>query len=522
MKPWAVALARPVPRSLTLASIGLGFFVLAVDSLLLTAGGPSVAGELRGIELVGWLFTAYLLMWTITGPLFGKLSDIHGRRPVLVAGLVVNALGALLAAQAQTMEQVIACRLIQGIGAGAMGPVSYTAAGDLFPPAKRALGQVLFAVVYMVAALVAPPLGGWLVAGPSWRAIFVVDAALSVAAAVAIGLTLREQIERRSHRLDLAGAAALMVGAGSLMLALGQASREGTWASPVQLALYALAAIGMVVFVRVERRAPEPLVPLTLFRSRVIAGSCLVTLSMGACVWAYTAFVPLFVQGVLDRSPFEAGLVALPMNFGWLVTNILVVPLLARWGYRTAGVGGMGALVVGCAILASNGPENPLAYPLVLLALLVQGFGLGFVSPVVVVAVQNAVPWGERGTATAGATFFRSFGPALLISALQAVLNARMVAELAGRGAGLAEGGAVRLSQANALLSPELRATVPPAVLDSMRAALEVGLRETYWLIVVVGLLGCLAAFLLPGGNPERHVWRDQSRPEPRPREAAG
>jgi MFS family permease len=516
MKSWAVALARPVPRSLTLASIGLGFFVLAIDSSLLTAGGPSLAGELRGIELVGWLFTAYLLMWTITGPLFGKLSDIHGRRPILVAGLLINALGALLAAQAQSMEQVIACRLIQGVGAGAMGPVSYTAAGDLFPPAKRAMGQVLFSVMYLLAALVAPPLGGWLVAGPSWRAIFLVDAALSVAAAVAIGLTLRDQIERRSHRLDLAGAAALMVASGSLMLALAQASLGGTWASPVQLALYALAAVGTLVFVRVERRAPEPLVPLTLFRSRAISGSCLVTLSMGACVWAFTAFVPLFVQGVLDGSPFEAGLAALPMNLAWLVTNILAVPWLWRWGYRAASVGGMVALVVGCAMLALIGPENPLAYPLVLLAMLVQGIGLGFVNTVVVVAVQNAVPWGERGTATAAATFFRSFGPALLISGLQAMLNSRMVAELAERSAGLAEGGAARLDQANALLSPELRASVPPAVLDSMRAALEVGLHETYWLIAAVGVLGCLAAFLLPGGNPERHVWREQPRPDPR------
>jgi hypothetical protein len=201
------------------------------------------------------------------------------------------------------------------------------------------------------------------------------------------------------------------------------------------------------------------------------------------------------------------------------------VPWLWRWGYRAASVGGMAALVAGCAILAVIGPASSLAYGLVLLAMLVQGLGLGFVNTVVIVAVQNAVPWGERGTATAGATFFRSFGPALVISGLQATLNARVAAELAERGAelqGLAAAGSVRLDQANALLSPELRATVPPAVLDAMRAALEVGLHQTYWLIVVVGLLGCLAAFLLPGGSPERHVWREQPRPEPRPHEAAG
>jgi MFS family permease len=510
-----------VPRTLTLASIGLGFFAPALDSLLLAAGGPTIAGELRGIELVGWLFTAYLLMWTITGPLFGKLSDIHGRRPVLVVGLLVFALGALLAAQAQSMEQVIACRLVQGLGAGAVGPTSYTAAGDLFPPAKRAAAQIVFSVMYMVAAVVAPPLSGWLVEGPGWRALFVVDAAVAAVAALAIGLTLRERIEPRVHRLDLGGAAALMVASGSLMLALAQASLQGTWTSPLQLALYALAVVGTLVFVRVERGAPEPLVPLTLFRNRVIGASCLVTLSLGACVWAYNAFVPLFVQGVLGGTPFQAGMVSIPMNLAWLVTNILVVPVLARWGYRIASVAGMAALVAGYAMLTQIGPENSSSYSLVLLAMLVQGLGLGFVNTIVIVAVQNAVPWGERGTATAGATFFRSFGPALVISALQATLNARVAAELAAGGAGLAELGAIRLNQANALLSPELQAAVPPAVLDSMRAALEVGLHQTYWLIVAVGLLGCLAAFLLPGGNPERHVWRDQPRPDRRPREAA-
>jgi EmrB/QacA subfamily drug resistance transporter len=516
--------ARPVPRSWTLASIGLGFFVPAFDSLLLTAGGPTLAGELRGIELVGWLFTAYLLMWTVTGPLFGKLSDLHGRRPILVVGLGFFVLGSLPAVLAQSMEQVIACRLVQGIGAGAIGPVSYTAAGDLFPPAQRAKAQLLFSIVYFVAAVLAPPLGALLVVNFSWRAIFLVDVALGLLAVACIAYTLREQVERRAHRLDLAGAAALMVGAGALMLALAVASREGTWASPAQLGLYALAVVSTMAFVWQERRTSEPLVPLHLFHSRVIAGSCLVTLSLGACVWTYSAFVPLFVQGVLDGSPLQAGLASVPINVGWLLTNILAVPLLWRWGYRAATVGGMAALVAGFAVLAQVESGQSLAYPLVLVAMLVQGLGLGFASTVVVVAVQNAVPWDERGAVTAGATFFRSFGPSLLISALQTILNARVATELAARRVELDQLSSVGLAGAgltNALVAPELRASLAPAALDQLRAALEVSLHQTFWLLSAVALLGCLAAFLLPGGSPERHVWREEATAA-RPREARG
>jgi MFS family permease len=499
---------RPVPRRATLAALGLAFCVLAFDGLLVTTAGPSIAGELRGVEWVGWLFTAYLLTWTVTGPLFGKLADLHGRRPILLVGLAITIGGDLFAAAAGSMEQLIACRLVQGVGAGAIGPVAYTAGGDLFPPAKRAKAQVLFSLSYLVAAIVAPPLGGWLVLSVTWRAIFLAIAALAAFAALAVALTLRDRETRRAHRLDWAGAATLVVGAGSLLLALAWASRVGDWLSPPQLVLYALALLGSAAFLAVERRAAEPLVPLALFRERIVVGSCLVTLAMGACVWAYNPFVPLFVQGVLKGQPFQAGLVSLPINVGWLATNILAVPLLWRWGYRTTSLLGMLALAAGFALLSRIAPEAAFAYPLVLLAMLVQGLGLGFVNTAVVVAVQNAVPWGERGVATAAATFFRSFGPALFISALQALLNARVAAELAAA-PGLALGTG-RVGQANALLTPDLRASLSAAALDTVRAALEVGLHQTFALLGAVALVGCLATLLLPGGNPERHVWEGE------------
>jgi len=509
---------RGVARPLVLFSLGLGFLVLALDNLMVTGAGPTIAGEFRGLELIGWLFTAFLLTWTVTGPLFGKLADLYGRRPVLLVGLGIHAAGSLLAGCSQAMEQVIAARLVQGVGAGAIQTVAYTAGADLFPPAQRARAQALFTFVYLVAAVAAPLLTGLLVDRVSWRAIFLVDIVLAAAASGGVGLTLREPAGRRPARLDLAGAAALIVGAGALLLALAEVSRTGQWNAPVPLGLSTLALAGAVAFFWLEGRAADPLVPLALFRNRIVLGSCLVVLAMAACLWSYNAFVPVLVQGVLGGGPFQASLVSLPINAAWLVANLLAMPLLWRWSYRKTCLAGMLILGAGYVILAlvgrgelgPGGGFAPAAYALVLLGMAVQGVGLGFVNTAAVVAVQNAVPWSARGTATAAAQFFRSFGPAVVISVLQVGMNARLASELAARGlppeqlAGAPAGG----SLANALLAPALQASLSPAALASVQQALEVALHQTFWLLVGVAALGGLLAGLLPGGHPETHVWR--------------
>jgi len=509
----AVAAERgPPPPKLALFALGLGFVVLALDSLMVAGAGPTIAGELHGVELLGWLFTGALLMWTCTGPLFGKLADVYGRRPILLVGLGVFSVGALIASQAQTMEQLIAARLVQGVGSAGVQSACYTAGADLYPPPERAKAQVLFSVVYLLGSLVAPPLTGVLIAEVSWRAIFLVTVALGVTASICVWLALPEHVERQEHRLDLAGAAALIVGGGSLMLALAQGGRQGDWGAPSQLALYALGVIGTATFLWLESRAPEPLVPLKMFHNRIILGACVVILAMGAGLWSYSAFVPLLVQGVLGRSPFEASLVALPSNTAWLVTNILAVPLIWQWGYRVICLMGMILLALGFVILAFVGQDVPLAYEVVLLGMTIVGSGLGFVNTAAIVAVQNAVPWGERGTATAAGQFCRSFGPTMFISVLQALLNGQVVAQLVARGVAVDQlaTGASRTGQANALLAPELRAALSPAVLENLREALEVSLHQTFGLVAAVVALGCLAVWLLPGGHPEAHVWREQ------------
>jgi EmrB/QacA subfamily drug resistance transporter len=508
-------------RARSLSAVGLVFGVMALDVIMVGGAGPRIAADLRGLDLLGWLFTAFLLAWTVTGPIFGKLADWYGRRPVLLAGLAFQIGGALLASQAAAMEQAIAGRFLQGIGAGAIMPVAYTAGADLYPPAERAKSQAVFSVVYFIASAIGPPLTGFLVDSVDWRAIFVVNAALGALAAAILWWLMVERVEREPHRLDVLGAALLMVGLGALLLALALAGRGVDWAAPSQIALYLLGIAGCAAFVWWEARVAEPLVPLSLFRNRVVLGSCLVTLLMGSCLWTTNAFVPLLVQGVQGGSAFQATLLSLPVNLFWLVSSALAVPLLWRWGYRQTSAVGMACVVLSFVVLALAGRESDLGYTLVLAGVGIGGLGLGFVNSAVTVAVQNAVPWAERATATSALQVFRQLGPSAVIAALQTLLNAQFAAHVAAQGIAAATLGASAGAQANALLAPDLQAALPPATLEALRTALGLALDQTFWLIAAIALLGCVAVLLLPGGHPAKHVYRGEAATTPGPARAA-
>jgi MFS family permease len=514
-----VVALTPAQRTRALGALGLAFGVLALDVTMVAGAAPRMAGDLRGVELLGWFFTVFLLGWTVAAPLAGKLADLHGRRPVLLGGLALHAAGAALVAPAASMEQAIACRVLAGAGAGAIMAASYTAAGDLYPPAQRARAQVLFAVVYLLASLIGPPLTGVLAGQVTWRAIFVVDILVALMAMAAIAMLFRERVARGPRRLDLVGAATLGLATGATVVALALVSR-GADAPPAALVgLGALAVLGAAAFVWTETHVAEPLVPLGVFRGRVVLGACLVTLLMGSCIWSISAFVPLQVQGVLGGSTFEAALISAPYNATWLVTAVLAVPLLWRWGYRRLSVVGMAGVAAGFGILLLVGRAGAAPYALVLVGVGVIGLGLGFANTAVTVAVQNAVPWTQRATVTAVQQLFRQLGPSVTIALLQMGLNARLAAELAARGAaadvqGLGGG---RVAQANALLAPELTARLTPAALEALRGALESALHQTFALLVGVGLLGCLAVWLLPGGHPAEHVYREAAPPAEAP-----
>jgi hypothetical protein len=315
--------------------------------------------------------------------------------------------------------------------------------------------------------------------------------------------------------VDWLGALLLTVGAGAVLIAVAQASRGGGWTTPLQLALYATAAVALPLFVWQETRAPEPLVPFALLRRRVILGSYLIMLVVGGMVVAWQPFVPLFVQGVLELGPAAAGLLALPYNGAWMLTNAIAPSLFWRWGYRLTCMLGLGIMAVGYLLLIIPDRSLPVAYPVVLLALGVFGAGVGFANTASAVAVQNAVPWSQRGVGTSGHQFCRFLGASLLVAVAATLVNGRLGDELAARGVdpggpdGMADT-ASRVAQASALLTSETRAALPADTLAAMQAALEVTLRDGYVFIAAAAGVGLQLALLIPGGRGEAHVWREE------------
>jgi EmrB/QacA subfamily drug resistance transporter len=450
---------------------------------------PSVVGELGGLPLYAWAFAAYMLAATVTVPIHGKLADLHGRKPVLLAGLALFLVGSFACGHAGSMGELILWRAVQGLGAGAIQPVTLTIVGDLFDVHERARMQGVFGAVWGIAGLVGPLLGGAIVHTVGWRWIFWVNLPFGLASAAVLALAYHERPERHEHQLDVGGAALLCVAVLAALLAAR--SREvGLVAIPVAL----VAGAG---FVLVERRAREPLLPLDLFSQRVIAVTSGASVLMGAAMLATVTYVPLWVQSVLGGSPTVAGAAIAPMAVGWPLASIVSGRLLPRLGYRRLLVAGFATTAVAALLLALA--LRPGAHVVLVQALTaLYGVGLGLANTPLVISIQTSVPWNRRGVATASTMFFRTIGGTLAVGLLGGVL-----AHAVG-GAGLGADAAEKL------LGPE-RATLDPAVLAAISGALQRAMGLVFW----TGAVIAAATFAVVLGFPHVEIPARAPRPAP-------
>ncbi len=467
---------KPTNRPLTVVALLLGMFLAAMEMTVVSTAMPTAVGDLGGVHLYAWAFSAYMLTATVTVPIHGKLADLRGRKPVLLAGLGLFLAGSFACGQATSMQGLIAARALQGLGAGAVQPVAVTIVGDLFDVRERARWQGVFGSVWGLAGLVGPLLGGAIVHVLSWRWVFYVNLPFGLASAVVLTFAFHERVERRDHRLDIPGALLLSV---AVLAALLSARSAAAAALGLPVALAATAA-----FLAVERRTPEPLLPLDLFRQRVIAVSSAIGALVGAAMISMVTYVPLYVQSVLGGSPTGAGTAIAPMAIGWPVASALSGRLLPRLGYRTLIRGGLlltASAALGIALLLRPG-ANPLLPRLLTGA---YGLGLGFANTPLIIAVQSSVPWNRRGVATASTMFFRTIGGTLAVGILGGIL----AATLAGSGAAPAS--------VDRLLGPE-RSQLPVDLLRALASVLEGGLTHIFWAIFALACLAVAASFYFP------------------------
>ena len=491
---------------ITLATL-VGTFLAALDSTVVGTAMPTVIGELGGLELYPWAFAAYLLAATVTGPVFGKLSDTYGRKPVYLAGIFLFLLGSVLAGTSQSMAALITFRTLQGLGAGAVQPVAITIVGDIFELETRARIQSLFGAVWGISAVVGPAAGGFITDLISWRWVFYVNVPFGIVAAVLLATTLTESFERRERSVDYLGTALLTGGLVAVLLALLGGART---LSVATLALFFGGVGVLALFVLVERRVVDPVVPLELFAERIIAVSALGNLAMGGVLLGVSVYVPLFVQGGLGGTAITAGAAVASLSIGWPVGSFVGGRLLLLAGYRTTLLLGSALIAAGSALCVPLGRETSLAH--VVLAVVVLGVGLGFSSTSYLVSVQNAVPWGRRGVTTSSVVFFRTVGGSLGVAVMGAFLNASLgeryraaVARAAGGDAALER----LLSDPNALLQPALRSRIPEAAYSEVAGALASSLSPAFWVLLFFGLSALAVATLFPRGTAKDLVSRE-------------
>jgi EmrB/QacA subfamily drug resistance transporter len=400
--------------------------LVAIDSTILATAVPSIVKDLGGFNQFPWLFSIYLLAQAVSVPVYAKLSDVIGRKPIILLGIGLFLLGSILCGFAWSMPALIAFRGLQGLGAGAVQPMAVTIAGDIYTVAERARVQGYLASVWAISAVVGPTLGGFFSQFLSWRWIFYVNVPLCFLAAWMLLRAFHETVEHRKHRVDYLGAALLTVSLSLLILAVLEGGQAWEWNSPQSIGSFGIGAALLVGFVLAERRAAEPVLPLWVLSRRLLLTTALLSLGVGAILIGLTSYVPTYLEGVLHVTPFLAGLTLAVLTIGWPISATLSGRLYLRIGFRNTVLIGMVFVVGGTATLAVLAFAPSVI--LVALCCLVVGLGLGLVATPGLIVAQASVAWNERGVVTGTNLFARSIGSAVGVAIFGAVGNAIIVA----------------------------------------------------------------------------------------------
>lgn len=412
-------------RGPVLISLMLTTALVALDSTIIATAVLTIVDDLGGFTSFPWLFSVYLLAQAVSTPIYGKLADLFGRKPVMLWGIGVFCVGSVLCASAWSMPALIAFRAVQGLGAGAVQPMGLTIAGDIYTLAERAKAQAYLASVWGMSAVVGPTLGGLFSEYLSWRWIFWVNVPLCALAAV---MLIRNFVEpprtRNRPRIDYLGATFLSVGAALLILGLLEGGQAWAWGSPVGFGVFAVAAVALGLFVLVESRAKDPVLPLWVLTSRVLVASSLVAVSIGAIVMGLASYVPTFAQGVLGTGALVGGFALAALTVGWPVSAALAGRLYLRLGFRSTALVGGALTLIGTAATTQLGTGSQVWH--VAAACFVTGAGLGLAATPTLIASQTSVDWEERGVVTATNMFARSLGSAVGVAIFGALANGRL------------------------------------------------------------------------------------------------
>jgi EmrB/QacA subfamily drug resistance transporter len=462
---------------LVTAGIMLSLFLASMESTVVATAMPTIVSDLGGLEHYAWVFSAYMLASTTTVPLYGKLSDLYGRRNLYIIAMTIFLTGSILCGRAASMTELILARGLQGVGAGGIMPLAFIMIGEMFTLEQRAKMQGLFSGVWGVSSIAGPLLGGLLVDQFSWRWVFYINVPLGLLAAGLVGFAWRDQIRVHGRPVvDYAGAALLTLSVVTLLL--GLTVPPGT---PTSWMLIAAAVILFALLLWVENRAADPILPLHLFRGRLFSIAVTQGLLTGWALFGSISFIPLFVQSVLMTSATQAGITISPMLLGWVGASIIGTRLLLRVGYRPLAILGTATLVVGAFLMTTVHANISQAQLMVYVTLM--GIGMGLSVPSFLIAVQTTVERRHLGTATSTMQFSRSIGGTLGVSVMGAALSASLAANLSASG--------LSLDLISQLLDPL------PGAQATINAAGRIAVANAINLVFVIAFVASLLALVV-------------------------
>ncbi len=477
-------------RPLVLASVMLAMFIGAVEATIVSTAMPSISAELGGFSKYSWVFSAYLLMSTVTVLLYGKLSDIFGRKPIFAVGIILFLLGSLLCGLATSMDQLIFFRFIQGMGAGAVLPIATTIVGDIYSAEERAKIQGYLSSVWGISAVTGPAIGGILVATIGWEYVFWVNIPLGILALTGVLLFLVEPVNSKKPSVDYTGAALLTLALSMFLYWLIEGGVGFDWASVQSSLLLGGALVIFSLFIFVERKAKDPMMPFSIWRNKSILFANLVSLFTGIILIGVSSYLPAYVTGVMEQSAIIAGFTLTAMSIGWPIAAFFSGRLLLKIGYfQTSLLGGV-SLVVGTVLFVLMQPSfGPLWAAM---SSFFIGVGMGLTGTAFIVSIQAAVSYEQRGSATASNIFMRNLGSTIGAALLGSVLNAALLNYFRDNGKNFT------LNSVNELLTSKSRAALSPESVNVLQEGLAQGSQNVYGLTAVFALISLLLIFGLP------------------------
>ncbi len=484
----------PTGRSLRLifTALMMVMFLASLDQTIVSTALPTITSDLGGLSQLSWVVTAYLLASTASTPLWGKVSDLLGRKVVLQASVVVFLVGSALAGASQTMGQLIATRAIQGLGGGGLMVLVMAVIADVVPPRERGKYTGLFGAVFAVSMILGPLLGGFFVQSVSWRWIFYINIPIGIASLVVLAAVLHLPPTHREVIIDWLGAALMVAGVVIALLVVEWGGREYAWASPQIIGMSITAVVLITLFVLHELRTPEPIVPMRLFRMRVFTVASGMSFVTGFAMFGAIVYMPIYLQIVKGESPTASGLMLLPLMVGMLSMSIVSGRSVSKTGnYRLFPILGSAIATIGLALFTQLQVDTP--YWKTAVAMLILGVGMGLFMQVLTVATQNAVPVGDIGAATSGTTFFRSMGGSFGTAVLGAVLSAALASEIATRlpqASGAVSGGG--------LSSIAGIAALPPAIQGPVLESFVVAIDRVFMIAAPIMGLAFVMAWFMP------------------------